>query len=373
MKNLLICIVFVAFSCLSLCPALAEPALERAVELYQAGKAEQSLQAVQDYLSAWPNEPRGLFLKGLALERLGREAEAMKVYQGLINSHPEFPEPYNNLAGLLAGQGRFEEAKETLEQALQTHPSYAAAHQNLSRIYSAMASQAYRRVLGAEEEHLRVSLDPLEDLSRPGSSSLLAEASASRPVVAAVQPDVTSPEPARPTPPSAPLISTDEPGATPPVSEALVEPSPLVAESVSAEQTADDPVVTPQQEITEPREPWEPDLHQQMKKRLHAWAKAWAGQDVQEYLSFYSSSFVPERGLSFQAWQEQRKVRVAAPPFINISLYEISVSELDQDVVQVHFSQHYRSNVINDRVRKELLFQKENGEWRITRERLLPR
>ena len=103
------------------------------------------------------------------------------------------------------------------------------------------------------------------------------------------------------------------------------------------------------------------------------WAKAWADQNVPAYLSFYSNSFQPEGGLDYDRWREQRKTRVAAPPFINVTLSNIAVAIDDQDSVQVRFTQRYRSNLVNDQVMKELQMRQENGQWRITRERLLPR
>ena len=103
------------------------------------------------------------------------------------------------------------------------------------------------------------------------------------------------------------------------------------------------------------------------------WANAWASQNVEAYLSFYSGNFRPEGGLGLAQWREQRRTRVAAPPFINVTLSNIVVTILDENAAQVRFAQRYRSNVINDEVSKELQLRKEDGQWRISRERLLPR
>ncbi len=369
MKHLLISFALLAFWGTCSIPALcADSHLDRAVQLFQDEKNTESLQAVQDHLLEWPNDPRGMFLRALILERMGQAMEAMEVYQELIRAHPEFPEPYNNLAGLLAAQGRYDEAKEILQQALQTHPSYAAAHQNLSKIYSAMASQAYRRVLGAEGESPRVSLESLEELSIPDGQTLLAYSTPSR---ATPAPPINLLPEAAPAPEESPAdrevaakprTSSDHPERQPPP-ELPLQPQIEEQQPVSPKPPEQPDIVVPH--IS--------DLHQHMQNLLREWAKAWASQDGAAYLSFYSSSFIPERGLSHQAWREQRQVRVSAPRFINITLSEVTVSQLDQDLVQVHFSQHYRSNTINDQVRKELLFKKENGQWRIIRERLLPR
>lgn len=381
MKHVLVSIVFLAAFLLpaSMAPC-AEPSLKQAIEMFQAGKTVETLQAVQDYLKTWPNEPRGLFLQGLILERLGRIAEAMNVYQGLINTHPEFPEPYNNLAGLLASQGRLEEAKETLQKALQTHPSYAAAHQNLSKIYSAMASQAYRRVLGTEEAGLQVSLATLEELSVLNGQTLLADSAKPRSAAPAAQPDKPAAVAVPPVRESLPVVvpSPVETLREPMSAPELAEATPRIKDRSAPETGIESPAVVRQPTQPAPpespkhAEPQESDVQQQVKSVIEEWAKAWAKQDVRAYLSFYSSSFVPEGGASFEQWKEQRKVKVAAPPFIRIVLSDITVTELEQGVTQVYFSQRYRSNIVNDQVRKELLFKKDNGQWRIIRERLRP-
>lgn len=354
-------------------PLHAGHSLDQVEQLYRSGETAQSLRAVHAYLRDWPNEPRGMFLRGLILERLGQDDEAMAAYRELIRIHPEFPEPYNNLARLLAAQGRYEEAKTTLHQALQTHPSYAAAHQNLSKIYSAMASQAYRRVLGNEDASVQVSLVPLEELTFLAETSLLAESSApdtgpvaSRDARVVAQASATL---------AAQTLPERKPAPKPKQEQEQVR-EPRTTEAAQPTQTPREQSIEPQptpQPAPQPILPRPVDLLQEMQAILQAWAKAWADQNVQAYLGFYSDSFVPGGGQAHDAWREQRKIRVSAPPFINIVLSDVAVEKTEQDAVQVRFSQHYRSNVINDQVRKELLFHKENGQWRIVRERLLPR
>jgi tetratricopeptide (TPR) repeat protein len=383
MKHALI--IFVFLTTLWLLPASplpAEPSLEQAVQLFQDGQTAESLKAVQAYLQVWSGEPRGLFLQSLALERLGRTAEAIEAYRNLIKIHPEFPEPYNNLARLLASQGKLEEAKKTLYQALKTHPSYAIAHQNLIRIYSAMASQAYSRVLGTEGGSLQVSLDSLEKLAVTDNQTLLVDATMLALPVKPILAAAAAAAEATAKPPLAPEASS-EPGPALAPAPVPGQDIPLAAVHpvVATDESIAEPTLTPQEQVPpsvhlenqQPVASLELKLQQSVKNILQEWAKAWAAQDVEAYLSFYSSSFVPEGSLDLAQWQEQRKVRVAAPTFIRLSLSEIEVSGQEQGIVQVRFFQHYRSNVINSRVRKELLFQQEHGQWRIIREWVLPR
>ncbi|WP_031386162.1 nuclear transport factor 2 family protein [Desulfonatronum thiodismutans] len=411
----------------------APSGLETAQDFLAEERITDAYHALQDHLRLHPKDTQGMFLKGVILERLGRFSEAMDVYRDLIESHPELPEPYNNLAGLLAAAGRFEEAKDTLQRALETHPSYATAHQNLSRIYSAMASSAYRRVLGKDDESILVRLDPLEELS--GTPDMLLSAATLH--VASVIPHGPASEVESPPLPPSPATSEPSPesmasasevapeattGITPdaspqaspesavesvvqeapepspepvpetvsePVLEPVIEPAP---EPVVPRPAAPEPVMVPAPEpAPTPTVPTPPSVTPPAPPASEApaprpspdtvkagiidvvlnWAKAWASQNVEAYLSFYSGNFQPERGLSLAQWREQRRTRVAAPPFINVTLSNIVVSNLDENAAQVRFAQRYRSNVINDEVSKELQLRKEGGQWRIVRERLL--
>ncbi|GAB6060386.1 nuclear transport factor 2 family protein [Desulfonatronum parangueonense] len=186
-----------------------------------------------------------------------------------------------------------------------------------------------------------------EALEVPGApeASGAIEAEAASPMPAAETSDAPMPAPV-----PEPLPTPEVPAAGEPENASL---------SVQAETaTADVPDV---------------DVRKIVTQVVQDWAKAWADQNVQAYLSFYSDEFKPERGLSLSQWREQRRTRVAAPQFIQVSLSNIVVTVLDENSVQVRFAQRYRSNVINDQVPKELQLRKENGQWRIVRERLLPR
>ncbi|WP_045223095.1 nuclear transport factor 2 family protein [Desulfonatronum thioautotrophicum] len=380
----------------------AASGLDAAQTLLVDQRGSEAYQAVQEHLRLHPGDPQGLFLKGLILEHLGRFTEAMDVYRELIRNHPELPEPYNNLAGLLASSGRFDEAKETLQRALETHPSYATAHQNLTRIYSAMASSAYRRVLGKDDQRILVHLDPLEELSStpetlsPAPSAPVATvARESEPefdLVSVLAPSTTSvaewapettsgPSPAphpelhpEPTTASLPEPLTPQPAQPEPM--IVPAPEPFPAPTSPDPPNVAPPVIQPTpEEVTEPlpEESEDADTTEEIISTVLAWAKAWESQNVEAYLGFYSGNFRPERGLTLAQWRDQRRTRVAAPAFINVALSDIVVTFDGENVAQVRFAQRYRSNVINDQVRKELLMHEEDGQWRIVRERLLPR
>ncbi len=92
------------------------------------------------------------FLTAYAYQMRNRTARATDLYKSLIRQHPELPEPRNNLAMIYLAKGDHDTASKLLVEAINTHKSYATAYQNLSRIYTGIASEAYRRALSESSE-----------------------------------------------------------------------------------------------------------------------------------------------------------------------------------------------------------------------------
>jgi len=80
---------------------------------------------------------------------------------------------------------------------------------------------------------------------------------------------------------------------------------------------------------------------------VKAWARSWAAQDVDTYVSHYEANFRPNSGLSNQKWREQRQVRLTNKSFINVNVDDFVVEE-QGDQFSVTFSQHYKSNNVDD-------------------------
>lgn len=97
------------------------------------------------------------FLTAYALQMAGRTQKASAMYQDIILRHPELPEPRNNLAMIYLEKGDYDAASKLLVEAINTHISYATAYQNLSRIYTGIASEAYRRALSESKEPAKYS------------------------------------------------------------------------------------------------------------------------------------------------------------------------------------------------------------------------
>jgi len=104
---------------------------------------------------------------------------------------------------------------------------------------------------------------------------------------------------------------------------------------------------------------------------LNSWAKAWSAQDVEAYLSLYASDFTSRNGLARKEWASQRRSRLKGPAFIDVGVSKSDVLLLDKNLASVTFVQRYKSNRLNDSVKKMLLLKKQNEDWLILREVLV--
>lgn len=274
------------------------------------GRYAQALDLLDGALAGGPGDVQARFLRGVVLAELGRDDAAITVFRRLAEDLPEMPEPHNNLAVLYAGRGDYDRARDALLDAIHTHPSYATAHENLGDVYAKLASIAY-------DEALRL-----------GGSNVSAR---SKLILIDEFLSVASDVPARDTGSAAP---------------AMVSPAPAAA--------SPPPAAVPDPEVLLPA--------------LAAWSRAWSAADVEGYLAFYATSFVPPHGLSRAAWERERRDRLTEPRSIEVKVSDARASFGDPGEAEVTFTQSYRSDRYEDRVHKRLGFVWEDGRWKIAAE-----
>lgn len=301
----------------------AQAGLPEAERYIEAGELQAALAEVQNVLEHNPSDPETRFLHGIVLAEMQRDDEAIEVFASLTQDHPELPEPYNNLAVLFAQKGEFEKARDALQAAIRTHPSYSTAHENLGDLYAKMASQAYDRAL---EENRRNESARLKLAKVKGLFSVPTDT-------------VESVEPAS-------VVLANEPPSQPAAVVEESQPAPVIQGS-----TASDPDIL---------------------ELVAQWSSAWAAQNVDAYLAHYASGFRPRGDMSHEDWLEQRRSRLSSPEFIELKLDNIRVSRNDGSIARAEFVQDYRTDNYSDRVKKILDLTKEDGVWRISRERSLP-
>jgi len=100
---------------------------------------------------------------------------------------------------------------------------------------------------------------------------------------------------------------------------------------------------------------------------IKSWANSWQEKDITSYLSFYSKEF---KGLESNRadWEASRQRAFIGNKNISIKLNNIQVQQLGKRVIEVNFTQNYKSDRFSDTgIKKLLLLKKETG-WKIVEE-----
>lgn len=262
------------------------------------------------------SKDRQSFSRAVEYTVQGEWNSAEEIYRDLMQRYDDWPEPRNNLAILLFKTNRVNEAREMLEQAVSTTPSYRIAQDNRTRLYNYLASQAYNKALGVEQQKTLPEMQLIQEIHQP---------------IMVVEKTV----------------------------EVLVEktPSPVVqVESAggglkgSAEGISN--IITQQ---------------------LLGWSRAWSQGDVEHYLESYSTQFEPDDARkSYTEWKNIRRARLKFSRNVSVNIDEVRVFvEPQGSHALIEFIQNYQSASYSDKVLKQLYMQKEKQKWRILSERVI--
>lgn len=105
-----------------------------------------------------------------------------------------------------------------------------------------------------------------------------------------------------------------------------------------------------------------------IQNAIAGWTKAWSDGDVEAYLAAYAPGFVPADGATRKAWEVQRRQRVDKGRGIVVKVRDIRVESADANRAKVIFVQQYSARGLTDLSNKTLSLERQNGQWRITRE-----
>lgn len=339
-----------------------EAGTEQIQQLIKQGAFAKALVIVEEQLSKNSGEIQVLFLKGLILAKMDRLQEAEAVFIKLTEEYPELPEPYNNLAVIYAATGDYDKAEQALRKAINTHPSYATAHENLGDIYAKMASQAYNNALklDAENKETKEKLALISNLI-PAPEPVTPQA------VAATQKSLV---PQTGVETSSLAISQTKNTTESDTELARVDPDKTDSTEADSVPVAEPTLVKfdpqPTAIIQPPAD--KRAASKQVAAAVNKWVNAWSAKDVANYVDSYSDKFVPPDGLNRAQWEAQRQVRLSKPRFIKVTLEEMKVEILSEDMAMVRFTQNYHSDNYQDRVNKRLLMNNSGGEWLISSE-----
>lgn len=103
---------------------------------------------------------------------------------------------------------------------------------------------------------------------------------------------------------------------------------------------------------------------------LEQWRQDWASLDFEKYISHYSPDFKTLRG-DYQSWAAGKRAVNSGKEFIEVGLENISIFLYPgkENLVQVNYRQHYRSNNFNNSINKIQYWRKNgDGRWQIVYE-----
>jgi ketosteroid isomerase-like protein len=101
---------------------------------------------------------------------------------------------------------------------------------------------------------------------------------------------------------------------------------------------------------------------------VRGWARAWSARDMKAYLGAYSDDFKTPRGLTHEAWVNERTARITGKKQIRVDI-EAPEVRMDGDSATVSFRQQFKSDRLTATDRKTLVLVKRDGQWRIREER----
>jgi len=104
----------------------------------------------------------------------------------------------------------------------------------------------------------------------------------------------------------------------------------------------------------------------ELNKTIDAWRADWESRDTDRYLRHYSKRFKSAEQ-NFDQFAAQKKQVNAGKEWIKLKLDNLSVfrNPGKEEVVVVTFDQDYRSNNLNNQMKKRQYWQREDGKWKI--------
>jgi Tfp pilus assembly protein PilF len=345
--------------------------------LASRGEYTQALRDINRLIESAPGIPHPIFVKATLLEAVGKPGEAAELYKRLTISHPELAEPFNNLAVHYIHSGDYESAISTLETAFEGHRGYATVFKNLQSIYDRLASNAYRKALDIEKpadalelvslDHIPQQLLPsftnlphfsltAQDSTENTGTETAAAANMNEIVVLPVPADAdfrkTDKTPGGEIEENFQNLSDTRSGDVQQVDSRLNDRTIHTAEM---DQLSPPPrnAVSPLGQVTAEYKSLPGDSesvlsgHQEenetIRNRIESWADAWSKRDLDRYLSYYSSEFIPRYNLTLEQWKKHQHALWRWRKLIVVELSDVSIDVSGNDAI-VKFTQYYKSN-----------------------------
>lgn len=107
--------------------------------------------------------------------------------------------------------------------------------------------------------------------------------------------------------------------------------------------------------------------HGELQHLLQSWRQAWASQDTESYLAFYTPDFQGKAD-SPEQWRTSRKRVLGQARFITLELGQPEIKLEGNDLATLSFSLDYASDRLEDHGTKTLRLRRNNGRWLIADE-----
>ena len=353
--------------------------------------------------------------------------EAESIYIDLIKEQPLVIGPYINLAAVYAGMNRTDDARKVLLQGLKANQNYAVLFDNLQSIHGALAAEAYRAALVTDStssrgqetlSQLNLPIIDSIDMNLIDSSQVMelgkqltalqndqkkqldwqsriadlenelaiknrnviegddesstriatleaqlkdleAELSLRTQALALTEKELTDLKS------SSSQIASEQQR---PIGTATQVPTEITAvtdvpsvTSTAVETQTSSELSDSQSTDSFPADKEAMDVAFSLVKK---WADSWSQQDVNRYIEHYADDYSPPRAqMTHLEWMDQRKVRLTNKKFIKVDVSDFEFQEQETSQFSVTFTQRYRSNTIDDTIRKQLVFAKNEDSF----------
>lgn len=143
------------------------------------------------------------------------------------------------------------------------------------------------------------------------------------------------------------------------------------------EAQADDPLSIPDFEMINNK--WEEKFAQrkraegELRTMLENWEKAWESMDIKRYKEFYDTSGFNSQGIRWRSWAERKVRTFEIYSSIDVTVDKILVMDISENSAILKFLQFYKSDKSNQENGKQMVVEKMNGSWKITREVTIPK
>ncbi len=112
---------------------------------------------------------------------------------------------------------------------------------------------------------------------------------------------------------------------------------------------------------------------QALQKAIEDWRKDWVSQNTEDYLNHYSKKFFYSDG-GFDKWADYKRSIQMAKPKVSIQINDISMFGYpglnqapiaDKPIIVVNFEQDFKSQTLQNKIRKRQYWVNENNQWKI--------